>query len=126
MPDFWIFILVPLLVKHWYIDFVNQSSEEIATKGTLGAVPGIYHSLKHGIGTFICIAIVTGPIFIFGALAIGFADALLHYFIDWIKANYGNRDINNPKFWNHLGLDQLAHQLCYISYAVYTELCLLN
>jgi hypothetical protein len=28
--------------------------------------------------------------------------------------NYGNRDITTKAFWNHLGLDQMAHQLVYI------------
>jgi hypothetical protein len=41
-------------------------------------------------------------------------DFMLHYHIDWAKSNYGNRDIGTKAFWNHLGLDQLAHQLVYI------------
>ena len=34
--------------------------------------------------------------------------------IDWAKMNWGNRDKENPSFWAHLGLDQMAHQLTYI------------
>jgi hypothetical protein len=30
--------------------------------------------------------------------------------------NYSNRDITTPQFWNHLGLDQMAHQISYISF----------
>jgi hypothetical protein len=49
-------------------------------------------------------------------------DFLAHYHIDWTKMNYGNRDIRTPQFWNHLGLDQMAHQICYIFIAGLTVL----
>lgn len=122
----WLFLLVPLQIKHWYIDFVNQSAAEVASKGIYGDRAGIYHSLKHGIGTAICFALVLGSVGFEVALLIGIIDFILHYHIDWLKMNYGNRDINNPAFWNHLGLDQMAHQLCYIAYTGYTLSWLTN
>ena len=36
--------------------------------------------------------------------------------------NYGNRDIRTRQFWNHLGLDQMAHQIVYIIIAGLTVL----
>jgi hypothetical protein len=108
-----LFILALLQVKHWYIDFVNQDAEEVAHKGIYLDWLGIKHSLKHGIGTFIVFFVFTDFLI---ALVIGVVDAVLHYHIDWAKMNWGNRDITTPQFWNHLGLDQMAHQLSYILY----------
>jgi hypothetical protein len=105
-------ILVLLQLKHWYIDFVNQTNDEVISKGHYGELPGIMHSLKHGIGTgmiFFCINPLIATLF-------GFLDFILHYHIDWTKRNFGNQDIQNPKFWRDLGLDQMVHQLCYLGY----------
>ena len=109
--------LALLQVKHWYIDFVNQSDAEVASKGIYGSPHGIDHSVKHGIGTMVCAIAVCGWPWIVWAALLGFVDAIAHYHIDWTKMNYGNRDIKTPQFWNHLGLDQMAHQFCYIGYA---------
>jgi hypothetical protein len=103
-------ILILLLVKHWYVDFVAQTPRMVQEKGQYGKFHGIYHSLQHAAATFI--------IFILGgfwlALTLAIVDFVTHYHIDWTKMNYGNRDITTPEFWNHLGLDQLAHGLVYI------------
>ena len=112
-----LFLLVLLQVKHWYIDFVNQSDEEVQHKGTMLDWRGMKHSAKHGAGTFVCLWAITGWPYVELAILLGLVDFLLHYIIDWTKMNYGNRDITTPQFWNHLGLDQMAHQLCYIAYA---------
>jgi len=110
-------LLVLLQIKHWYIDFVNQNNVEVAHKGIYGNWLGAKHSIKHGLGTLVALWIVTGGEYFVYLLTVAIADIFLHYHIDWAKMNWGNRDINNPKFWNHLGLDQMAHQLCYIFYA---------
>lgn len=104
-------ILVVIQVKHWYVDFFNQTEEEVVKKGIYGNLVGIGHSVKH--------AIPTALIFMFvmpftSAILIGFCDFLLHYHIDWAKKNYGNQDLDDKRFWRDLGLDQMAHQLCYI------------
>jgi hypothetical protein len=109
--------LVLLQIKHWYIDFVNQSNDEVASKGIYGDQLGINHSIKHGIGTMFCAVAVVGTPWIAWAAILGLLDAAFHYHIDWAKMNYGNRDIKTPAFWNHLGLDQMAHQLSYLLYA---------
>ena len=105
--------LIALLIKHWYIDFVNQTTIEVRGKGSYGNIHGIMHSLKHGLFTSFIFVVIADPM---PGLLIGFLDFILHYHIDWIKMNFGNQNINDKKFWNHLGLDQLAHQLCYIFY----------
>lgn len=115
-----IFLLLVLLqLKHWYIDFVNQDMEEVNHKGIFLHWLGLRHSLKHGIGTYICIALVVGAENWIYGLVLGFFDFVTHYSIDWMKMNWGNRDIQTPAFWAHLGLDQMAHQLTYL-WIVYT------
>jgi len=108
-----IFILLALLaVKHWYVDFVNQTQAEIANKGTYGHNDGIMHSVKHGVGTFIVMLMFIGdwPF----AFTLSLIDMALHYHIDWIKMRWGTKDMKTPAFWTQLGLDQLAHTLTYI------------
>ena len=104
-------IAILLQIKHWYIDFVNQSMEEVNGKGIYGNWLGIRHSLKHGIATALIFIILIPVEF---ALIFGLIDFIIHYHTDWIKMNYGNRDMQNPLFWNHLGLDQMVHQITYI------------
>jgi hypothetical protein len=111
-----IFILLALLfIKHWYIDFVNQSMEEVNGKGTYGNAHGIMHSIKHGLGTWFVFWVFTREIEY--SLILGFIDFVLHYHIDWAKININkkyNYTTENPKFWAWLGADQLAHSLTYL------------
>jgi hypothetical protein len=108
--------LALLFIKHYIVDFVLQTPEMIASKGTYGDRAGIWHSTQQGIGTFIagCICL-SSPI---AALWWALVDGFIHYHIDWAKMKYGCGDITNPRFWNHLGLDQLAHYLTYLMIAV--------
>ena len=117
MIDAVIFLLGLLFVKHWYVDFVDQSMEEVNSKGIYGDGPGMAHSATHGLATMFCILAITGGAeygYFAYAMALGFIDSVIHYHVDWTKMNYGNRDIQTPQFWNHLGLDQLAHYLTYL------------
>jgi hypothetical protein len=109
-----LFLLILLQLKHWFIDFVNQSNAEIASKGIYGDSAGLDHSIKHGIGTMLCIIIVTGIDHIAFASILALLDCVIHYHIDWIKSNYGRKDISQKYFWMDLGLDQMMHQLTYI------------
>lgn len=109
-----ILFLVLLQIKHWYVDFVNQSDAEVKSKGIYGSYHGLMHSAKHGVGTFICTLLISGYTYIVFAVILGIIDFITHYHIDWVKMNYGNRDITTPAFWNHLGLDQMAHQMIYL------------
>lgn len=106
-----IFLLAFLQIKHWYVDFVNQTTEEIKFKGVYLDWRGIKHSLKHGLGTFLIVLLFAEPGM---ALAMACLDFLIHYHIDYFKMKYGSSDMSNPKFWKHFGLDQMAHQFCYL------------
>ena len=114
MIELFFIVLILLQIKHWYIDFVNQTEEEVKCKGTYLDWQGVKHSLKHGLGTAIVFFLF---IPIEGALLIGLIDFFLHYHIDWAKININkkyNYTIENPKFWMWLGLDQMAHQITYL------------
>ena len=114
MLETFVVILFLLQIKHWYIDFVDQSMDEVASKGKYGEWLGIRHSLKQALGTYICIALVIGEEYWFFVAVLASIDFVIHYHTDWCKMNYGNRDITTPQFWNHLGLDQMIHQFTYI------------
>ena len=111
-----LYILLALLfVKHWYIDFVYQSMEEVNGKGIYGNAHGVMHSLKHGVATFLIFWFYVMDFEY--SIIIGFVDFVLHYHIDWTKININKRwnyTAENPKFWAWLGADQLAHSLTYI------------
>ena len=111
-----IFIILALLfIKHWYIDFVNQTMEEVVSKGIYGNFEGVMHSFKHGMATAIIICLAIGQIEL--GLWLGFLDFVLHYHIDWAKININKRwnyTADNPQFWAWLGADQLAHSLTYL------------
>jgi hypothetical protein len=109
-------ILALLQVKHWYVDFVLQNNEQVKYKGVYAHPVGISHSAEHVIGNLIVLTFVSmfytiSPVLI---VLLSLLDGVVHYHIDWAKMNWGNRDITSPQFWNHLGLDQMAHQLCYL------------
>lgn len=108
-----IFILLSLLfVKHWYVDFVNQTQAEIDNKGIYGGLDGLAHSAKQGLGTiFVLLLVGIDPAV---SVVWGAVDMIVHYHVDWIKMRFGNRDIATKEFWTQLGLDQLAHALTYI------------
>lgn len=101
-----------LFIKHWYIDFVNQSMDEVNHKGIYLHWKGVKHSLKQGVATSAIFFLLGCDIVT--ALALGALDFVIHYHTDWTKMNYGNRDITTPQFWNHLGLDQLVHYMTYL------------
>lgn len=101
-----------LFVKHWYIDFVNQSQEEINNKGIYGNLDGLAHAAKQGLGTiFVFLLVGLDPAL---SVTLGAIDTVIHYHIDWIKMRFGTKDISTPAFWSQLGLDQLAHAFTYI------------
>jgi hypothetical protein len=107
-------VLALLFVKHWYVDFVNQTMEEVVGKGIYGNAHGVMHSIKHGVGTF---AIFWWLLNWQGAVILGFIDFVLHYHIDWLKININKRynyTAADPAFWRWLGADQLAHSLTYL------------
>lgn len=112
--------LILLQIKHWYVDFVNQTNEEVVSKGIYGDRAGINHSAKQGIGTFLAVLFVAGFPYIAWAGILGGIDFVLHYHIDWAKININKKyhyTVQDKQFWMWLGLDQLAHQVTYLALA---------
>jgi hypothetical protein len=109
-------VLIWLQVKHWVVDFVLQSDAQVKGKGLYGDRIGIRHSLEHTIGTLAALAVASiyVELSVFWIVVAAIVDGVLHYHIDWAKMNWGNRDITTKAFWSHLGLDQMAHQICYL------------
>ena len=104
-------VLFLLQIKHWYVDFVMQTDSMVAGKAIYGNKMGMLHSMEHAIATLLILLFFVDPI---TAIALALFDFVTHYHIDWVKMNYGCKDIQNPKFWSHLGLDQMAHQIVYL------------
>jgi len=110
-----IFVLLALLfIKHWYVDFVDQTAEEVKWKGTYFDWRGVKHSVKHGVATAIIMSFFVYAIE--DMIILGLIDFVIHYHIDWAKMNINKKfgyTIEMPQFWAWLGADQLAHSLTY-------------
>lgn len=109
-------LLLLLQIKHWYADFKIQTYMQTIKKGVWLDPIGISHSLDHVWGTFVALTVfnIFSPISAAMILLIGIFEGITHYTIDYIKVKYGCKDNTKPLFWNQFGLDQLAHQTCYI------------
>lgn len=103
-------ILLFLLIKHYLFDFVFQTDAMVANKGRYGHYQGLMHSLLHGLGTFTVLMVYNARL----ALVLAVIDFVIHYHVDWIKTRFGCRDMKRPEYWNHFGIDQLAHGLTYV------------
>jgi len=104
-------MLVLFQLKHYYVDFIAQTQEMVVSKGIYGDKLGLLHSFQHTIFTFFIVLFVVNPL---PALCLAGIDFVAHYHIDWAKVKFGCRDITDKLFWNHLGLDQMLHQITYI------------
>jgi hypothetical protein len=108
-----IFVLLgALFVKHYLVDFVLQTQEQIDRKGTYGDWVGFKHSFDHG-------AFTTVVFWLFGmgsetSVWLGLLDMAVHYHVDYVKMRWGTKDMYTKAFWSQFGLDQLAHSLTYI------------
>jgi hypothetical protein len=117
MIDVAVTLLILLQIKHWYVDFVDQSAEEISAKGIYGNWIGLGHSIKHGLGTLLVVLAITGVEFFTEALVVATLDFVIHYHMDWFKSRVTaikGYTINDAKFWWWFGFDQLIHQLTYL------------
>ena len=108
-------LILLFTVKHFVVDFVLQTQEEVEHKGTYLDWRGVKHSVKHGLGTlFILVSI--GASFEYSWIY-GLLDFLIHYHIDWFKMN-ATRNLTpaDRAFWVWLGFDQTLHHLTYIMF----------
>ena len=112
-------LLTLLQIKHWYADFKIQTYMQTVKKGVWLDPIGISHTLDHIWCSLVALLIFSLIIPINAQLIIPivFVEGILHYTIDFTKVKYGCKDNTKPLFWNQFGLDQLAHQVCYMAMA---------
>jgi hypothetical protein len=112
-----ILLLILLLqIKHWYADFKIQTYLQTVKKGIWADPIGMSHTGDHIWGTLVALLVFNlfVPISAGLMLAVAVTEGIAHYMIDYTKVKYGCKDNTKPLFWNQFGLDQLAHQTCYI------------
>ena len=112
-------LITLLMTKHLIADYFMQYSWMIKDKATYGAKGGLAHAGYHGTLTFVVLELCSmgWPI----SLALGIADAVLHYHIDYVKSNVWKRKQLGPQdqmYWVTHGVDQFAHFLTYIGIVV--------
>ena len=112
-------LLTLLQIKHWYADFKIQTYMQTVKKGVWLDPIGISHTADHIWCSLVALLVfsVIFPINVSLIIPIVFVEGILHYTIDYTKVKYGCKDNTKPLFWNQFGLDQLAHQVCYMAMA---------
>lgn len=105
-------VLALLFIKHYIVDFVLQTQEEITNKGKYLHWQGLKHSLKHGIGTMMVFGLL--DITWIGVAILGTMDFVIHYHTDYVKMKLGTNDMTQPRFWHEFGADQLVHYMTYL------------
>lgn len=104
-------------VKHYYADFVIQTYAQTVRKGIYRDPVGISHSVDHAWTTLVALLVFDiffQPLTLTLMIGMTLLEAVVHYHIDWLKVKYGIKDNTKPLFWNQFGMDQLAHQICYL------------
>jgi Protein of unknown function (DUF3307) len=120
-----LFLMLFLQVKHWYADFVLQTYDQTVKKGIYGNLVGISHTVDHlycSMSVLLLFSIFVHKLTLTAIVILPIVECIAHYHIDYIKVKYGSKDIKTPVFWTQFGLDQLAHQFCYILMAAYIQL----
>lgn len=105
-----------LQVKHWYADFCIQTYDQTVKKGVYGDLVGLSHSLDHMLWTLFALFAFSMYQYIPLAtvLIVSIIEAVVHYHIDYFKIRYGIKDHTTQRYWREFGLDQFAHQACYL------------
>jgi hypothetical protein len=114
-------LLLGLMIKHTIADYFMQYSWMLKDKAIYGGPGGVAHASYHGTLTFVVLELcgIGWPI----SLALGIADAVIHYHIDYVKSNVW-KDYNfgpqDQLYWVTHGVDQFAH---FLTYLVIVYLC---
>jgi len=116
-----IILLILLQIKHWYADFKIQTYMQTIKKGIWLDPIGMTHTRDHMLASFVALLIFSiihpiSPIIILLTIVV---EGIVHYTVDYIKVKYGSKDATTPLYWNQFGLDQMAHQMCYLIMAYY-------
>ena len=77
------YFLSLLLLKHYIADFILQTPYQLKNKGEYGHWGGILHAAIHMMDTLLVLVFLYPWQFAFWQVVI---DGVVHYHIDWIKA----------------------------------------
>lgn len=109
--------LVLFQLKHYLADFQWQTLWMVQTKGSYGHPGGLMHAGLHGLLS-LPVLLLVAPFAPSLFMVILIFEMVLHYHIDWAKAQIVSRrgiDERDSAYWHYLGLDQAAHQLTYVA-----------
>jgi hypothetical protein len=112
--------LVAFEVKHFLCDFVLQSKFQVRTKKIYGHYGGLIHAGLHAVTSLPALVILSASPE--ALVAIPLFEFVLHYHIDWTKAQIDERTgwtIADNAYWMLFGLDQFFHQLTYAGFIAY-------
>jgi hypothetical protein len=114
-------MLVWLQIKHFVADYLLQPKWVLGGKGSMMRIGGYVHAGIHAVGSI--------PAYLLGGLGAGpivalvVTEFIVHYVIDFIKADLSKRSPFGPEaavYWALHGFDQFMHQLTYIGLVVAT------
>jgi len=105
-------LLALLFVKHFLFDFYWQTPYMLRKSAEKGwRLPLTLHVTTHAAATFfILLFFMDLPT----ALVIAVSEFIIHWSIDYWKAQKAKAEFNSRAFWNYLGLDQMFHNLTYL------------
>lgn len=108
-------LLCLLQIKHLFADFFLQTPKMLSGRGVYLHAGRAQHAGVHGLGSLIVFLIMGAPLpFV---LIVVFIEWIVHFHIDFGKANYSDRNQLQPtqaRFWHAVGFDQCLHHLTYI------------
>ena len=114
-------MLLWLQVKHFVADYLLQPKWVLGGKGDMMRLGGYVHAGIHAIGSVP--AYLIGGLVLSGILMLVVAEFVIHYAIDFAKADLSKRSRFGPDaamYWAMHGFDQFMHQLTYIGLVVAT------
>jgi Protein of unknown function (DUF3307) len=120
-------LLCLLQIKHLFADFFLQTHKMLSGRNVYLHSGRAQHAGVHALGSVVVFVIMGAPVgFI---LAICLAEWVVHFHIDYWKAQYTEKKTLNPQqalFWRAVGTDQCLHQLTYIAMAAVWVKCAIS
>jgi Protein of unknown function (DUF3307) len=112
-----LFLLVLFNVKHFLADYLFNNDYMLRkSNATEWFTPLISHCGVHSALTWV----VTFPLAGLWAFVLAALDMLIHFVVDYWKAQILRYPLNSRPFWIAFGADQLLHSLTYIALAYIT------
>lgn len=113
-----IYLFIAFFIKHFLADYPLQTKYMLRKSMLVGwKLPLTVHSLVHAGFTYIilitAVAIGAFQISLLTILSLILLEFVLHFAIDWWKAQKCRYSASETKFWVALGADQLFHYLTY-------------